>query len=66
LVALKENQKNEGEKKERESVFPDGGRNRLLLSTTYYSSSSPMRLYALGKCFVKLKKERSRERRKRR
>jgi hypothetical protein len=60
LVVLKESLKKEEKKKERENVFPDG-RGGLLISTTYYSSS-PLRLDALGKCFVKLKKERSRER----
>jgi len=58
--SIKRESKKRRKKKERENVFPDG-RGGLLISTTYYSSS-PLRLDALGKCFVKLKKERSRER----
>jgi hypothetical protein len=42
FAMVKENQK----KEERENVFP-GSRDRFLF-TTYYSSSSPLRLNALG------------------
>jgi hypothetical protein len=59
--SIKRESKKRRKKREREKVFPDG-RGGLLISTTYYYSSSPLRLDALGKCFVKLKKERSRER----